>query len=82
MYYKNKNIKSSFKYFEESIKLNPENYILLNNYSYYLSLEKTNFQRAEELILKVIAKFPNVANLPLILMDGFYFNKRNLFLQK
>lgn len=59
--YKNKNIEASFKYFEESIELNPENYILLNNYSYYLSLEKINLGRAEELILKVIAKFPNVA---------------------
>ena len=61
VFYKNKNIESSFKYFEESIKLNPENYILLNNYSYYLSLEKINLRRAEELILKVITKFPNVA---------------------
>jgi tetratricopeptide (TPR) repeat protein len=61
LFYKNKNIESSFEYFEKSIDLNPNNYILLNNYSYYLSLEKINLKRAEELILKVIDKFPNVA---------------------
>ena len=35
--------------------------ILLNNYSYYLALRKTNLQRAEELILIVLSKFPNIA---------------------
>ena len=42
-----------------SLALNPENINLLNNYSYYLALEKVNLERAKELILKVIEKFPN-----------------------
>lgn len=58
-YYGKEKFKISFDYYEMSIALDSNNFILLNNYSYYLALRKTNLERAEELMLKVIAKFPN-----------------------
>jgi tetratricopeptide (TPR) repeat protein len=57
-YYGIKKYKIAFDYYEMSLALNPENINLLNNYSYYLALEKVNLERAKELILKVIDKFP------------------------
>tara|TARA_B100000524_G_scaffold198490_2_gene103170 strand:- start:168 stop:1913 length:1746 start_codon:yes stop_codon:yes gene_type:complete len=61
VYYKQNKYEKCFDYYEMSIALNPKNLILLNNYSYYLALRKTNLQRAEELILIVLSKFPNIA---------------------
>ena len=58
-YYGIKKFKIAFDYYEMSLALNPENINLLNNYSYYLALEKVNLKRAKELILKVIDKFPD-----------------------
>ena len=58
-YYGKEKFKISFDYYEMSIALDSNNFILLNNYSYYLALRKTNLKRAEELMLKVIAKFPS-----------------------
>jgi tetratricopeptide (TPR) repeat protein len=58
-YYGIKKFKIAFDYYEMSLALNPENINLLNNYSYYLALEKVNLERAKELILKVIDKFPD-----------------------
>ena len=58
-YYGKEKFKISFDYYEMSIALDSNNFILLNNYSYYLALRETNLERAEELMLKVIAKFPN-----------------------
>ena len=58
-YYEQEKFKISFDYYEMSIALDSNNFILLNNYSYYLALRETNLERAEELMLKVIAKFPN-----------------------
>lgn len=48
----------SFEFFEKLIKLDPDNYLALNNYSYYLSLDKTNLDRAKELSFKTIKKEP------------------------
>ena len=62
VYYKQNNFEKCFDYYEMSIAINPKNLILLNNYSYYLALRKTNLQRAEELILIVLDKFPNIAS--------------------
>ena len=58
-YYGIKKFKIAFGYYEMSLALNPENINLLNNYSYYLALQKVNLERAKELILKVIEKFPD-----------------------
>ena len=58
-YYGIKKFKMAFDYYEMSLDLNPENINLLNNYSYYLALENVNLERAKELILKVLDKFPD-----------------------
>jgi tetratricopeptide (TPR) repeat protein len=44
----NRDLESDSAY-EKSIKLDPENAFVLNNYSYYLSLRKTNLERAKQM---------------------------------
>ncbi|MFN8311019.1 MAG: tetratricopeptide repeat protein [Chitinophagales bacterium] len=44
----NRNIESDSAY-EKALKLDPENAYVLNNYSYYLSLRKTNLERAKQM---------------------------------
>jgi len=61
VYYRQNKYDKCFEYYEMSIALNPNNLILLNNYSYYLALRKSNLRRAEELILMVLSKLPNIA---------------------
>ncbi|MBP7180035.1 MAG: tetratricopeptide repeat protein, partial [Dysgonomonadaceae bacterium] len=38
-----------FESYEKSLKLNPQNLPVLNNYSYYLSLEKRDLDKAEQM---------------------------------
>ncbi|NQU53370.1 MAG: tetratricopeptide repeat protein [Bacteroidetes bacterium] len=57
--YKNKNKQDAFKLFDEAVKLDPENYITLNNYAYYLSLEGGDLDKAERMSGKVIERFPD-----------------------
>jgi Tfp pilus assembly protein PilF len=52
------NNEKSDDYFEKALKIDPENQILLNNYSYYLSLRKENLKLAEEMSNKTIIKEP------------------------
>ena len=49
---------SAFIAYDEAIKLNPNNIIALNNYAYYLSIEKTDLQKAERMSAKTIEKEP------------------------
>lgn len=58
-YYGLNEIEKAFKYYELAIELDSNNSILLNNYSYYLSINKQNLDRAENLILKAISIRPN-----------------------
>lgn len=44
---KNNNI--AFENYEKALKLNPQNLPVLNNYSYYLSLERKNLDKAEQM---------------------------------
>lgn len=44
----------AFQNYEESLKINPQNAGVLNNYAYYLSLQKTKLQKAEELAQKAL----------------------------
>ena len=57
-YYKLNDFNKAFENFEYAIKSNPENLILLNNYSYYLALRKQNLIRAEDLIIKTLKSAP------------------------
>lgn len=54
-------IEEAFSYFEELILLDPDNLPILNNYSYYLSLEELNLERAEKLSKKTILAEPENA---------------------
>lgn len=44
-----KNYSESDKYYEKALKLDPKDPLVLNNYSYYLSLRKENLERAAEM---------------------------------
>jgi tetratricopeptide (TPR) repeat protein len=59
--YKLRQLPESFKLFDEAVELDPENYIALNNYSYYLSLAEQNLEKAERMSGKVVEKFPDNA---------------------
>jgi tetratricopeptide (TPR) repeat protein len=49
---------SAFIAYDEAIKHNPNNIIALNNYAYYLSIEKFDLQKAERMSAKTIEKEP------------------------
>ncbi len=44
-----KNNTVAFENYEKALKLNPQNLPVLNNYSYYLSLERKNLDKAEQM---------------------------------
>lgn len=51
--------KKAYNYYKLSIKQNPENDHALNNYSYFLSLDKTKLSKALVMINKVVERNPN-----------------------
>ena len=55
------NIESNDAY-ENSLKHNPHNIYVLNNYSYYLANQNINLEKAEELILRAINLMPDNVN--------------------
>ncbi len=58
-YYKMGKKQEAFKLFDESVELDPENHIALNNYAYYLSIAGENLDKAERMSGRVIEKFPD-----------------------
>lgn len=53
------NNQESFDCYEKVLQINPENYGVLNNYAYYLALEKKDLDKAENMAKKVVDKYPN-----------------------
>lgn len=51
--------KKSDKYFEKALKIQPDNQLVLNNYSYYLSLRNEKLEKALNYSEKTIEKEPN-----------------------
>jgi tetratricopeptide (TPR) repeat protein len=49
---------SAFAAYDMALKYNPENIHALNNYAYYLSIEKRDLQKAERMSAKTIEKEP------------------------
>ena len=49
---------SAFVYFEKALKLNPNDEQVLNNYAYFLSLEKKDLEKARSMSEKVVKKHP------------------------
>lgn len=60
-YHKTKEYEKSDKNFDLAISIDSQNPTLLNNYSYYLSERGEMLDKAEEMIIKVIAKYPTNA---------------------
>ncbi|MFN3997721.1 tetratricopeptide repeat protein [Algoriphagus sp.] len=52
---------SAFVFFDKALELNPNDDQLLNNYAYFLSLEKRDLEKARTMAEKVIKKYPNNA---------------------
>lgn len=45
--------------YEEALNYNPNNDVVLNNYSYYLALRKENLDKAEKMAAQLVKAFPN-----------------------
>jgi tetratricopeptide (TPR) repeat protein len=60
-YHANKQFEEAFNAYEEAIKANPVNYFAINNYAYYLSLQKKNLERAKELSARMVKANPDNA---------------------
>ena len=57
-YYGKKESKTAFQYYDEALNLDELNLIVLNNYSYYLSIEGKNLSKAEKMISKCVELEP------------------------
>ncbi|MDP2337759.1 MAG: tetratricopeptide repeat protein [Bacteroidota bacterium] len=56
--YKLDRVEEAFKAFDEVISLDPENWLAMNNYAYYLSIRNENLEKAEELGSKAVRANP------------------------
>ncbi|HRG11523.1 MAG TPA: tetratricopeptide repeat protein, partial [Cyclobacteriaceae bacterium] len=54
-----KDYAKSDKAYEEALAYNPNNDIVLNNYSYYLALRKENLDKADKMAAQLVKTFPN-----------------------
>lgn len=52
---------SAFVFFDKALDLNPNDEQVLNNYAYFLSLEKKNLEKARSMSEKVVKKHPKNA---------------------
>lgn len=57
-YYRLEDFENSNKYFDKTLDINPLNYVVLNNYAYYLSLREAQLEKAEKMAKKVYDKYP------------------------
>jgi tetratricopeptide (TPR) repeat protein len=58
-YNANKDYDKSDKAYDEALAFNPDNSTVLNNYSYYLALRKTNLEKAEKMSALLIKNNPD-----------------------
>ncbi len=59
IYYKNKEYNKSFESYRKVLKLDPDNVEVLNNFSYYLSLQNQDLDEAESMAKKMNDIVPN-----------------------
>ncbi len=57
--YKLGKFEEAYKLFDEALAIEPENFIALNNYAYYLSLDERELDKAERMSAKVVERFPD-----------------------
>lgn len=58
LYYKKKQKKEAFEYYEKAMEIAPGNLLLLNNYAYYLAVENQDLKRAERMSAKTVEAEP------------------------
>ncbi|MCD8165609.1 MAG: tetratricopeptide repeat protein [Bacteroides sp.] len=61
IYHTQDKVTEAFAAYDSALVYNPENIPVLNNYAYYLSLERRDLDRAEEMSYKTIKAEPNNA---------------------
>jgi len=59
VYFKLEQKDSAFINYDEALKYNPKNILVMNNYAYYLSLEKKELNKAERMSAKTVELEPN-----------------------
>lgn len=59
LYASEKNYTTAFEYYENSYQSNPHNPLLLNNYAYFLSLQKEQLEKAEKMSGTALQADPN-----------------------
>jgi tetratricopeptide (TPR) repeat protein len=58
-FYKLKKYEDAYSWFEKVVKIDPQNYLAMNNYAYYLSLRSIKLDVAEKLSSSVVQNNPN-----------------------
>ncbi|MDD4969079.1 MAG: tetratricopeptide repeat protein [Paludibacter sp.] len=58
IYYKFEKKDSAFVNYEASLAANPKNIMVMNNYAYYMSLDKTDLKKAEKMSAKTVELEP------------------------
>lgn len=61
IYYQMKQMDQAYKAYDEALKYNENNVVVLNNYSYFLSLEKKDLKKAERMSAQCIKLEPDNA---------------------
>ena len=61
IYYQLKNLSETYKAYDEALKYNDKNVVILNNYAYFLSLEKKDLKKAERMSAQTVKLEPNNA---------------------
>ena len=59
LYYQQGQMDEAFDCYDKAVKYNPTNYNALNNFAYYLSEQRKDLSKAEQMALKVIQKYPD-----------------------
>jgi tetratricopeptide (TPR) repeat protein len=80
-YYNLKRYSEAFNVFDKVVELDPENYMAMNNYAYYLSLKEERLGIAEKLSAKVIQANPDNATY-LDTYAWIFFKKKDYQLAK
>lgn len=61
VYYKLDDKTTAYSYFDKLLVVDPDNLMVMNNYSYYLSLDRTDLPKAKSMSFKTIQKEPENA---------------------
>jgi tetratricopeptide (TPR) repeat protein len=62
-YHEEGQVEKSYESYEKCLNINPNNAFVLNNYAYYLSLEKKQLKKAKDMAALAVKTAPNSNNL-------------------